>query len=333
MNVPIRKLLAVMLSGVLLYGVFVVYTGYQTVQASVQSFRWSGFGYALLLASFNYVLRFAKWEYYLRALRIPRVPLFNNVLIFLSGFVLTVSPGKVGEVFKSAVLERTYRVPTHLTAPIIVAERLTDVIAVVVLILVGSTALPGGLTWALLGAIAVGLGLACIYWSAPAAFVFSRVEASRAARLVPKLREAYAQLRTIAAPRLLLLPTLLSCIGWGCEGYALGIILRAFGETVSSAQAAFFYATSTLAGALVPVPGGLGVTEGLMQQQMIHLAGIGQGPATTSMLLIRIATLWWAVAVGFVALGLLRLRFGARLWQDNSTEATQPRVEPDQVLR
>ncbi len=55
--------------------------------------------------------------------------------------------------FKSAVLERTYDVPTHLTAPIVVAERLTDVIAVVVLILLGSTSLPGGFTWALLGAM------------------------------------------------------------------------------------------------------------------------------------------------------------------------------------
>lgn len=323
MNVPLRKLLVVMLAGVLLYGVFVVYTGYQTVQNSVQSFRWSAFGYALLLASFNYVLRFAKWVFYLRALRIPPIPLFNNVLVFLSGFVLTVSPGKVGEVFKSAVLERTYGVPTHLTAPIVIAERLTDVIAVVVLILVGSTSLPGGLIWAFLGAVAVSTGLLCIYWTGPATYLFRHLCTTRAARLVPKLEQAYAQLRTIAAPRLLVLPTLLSCIGWGCEGYALGLILRGFGAAVSDAQAAFFYATSTLAGALVPVPGGLGVTEGLMQQQMVHLASIAEGPATTSMLLIRIATLWWAVVVGFFALGLLRLRFGSGLWGGESSERSQ----------
>jgi uncharacterized protein (TIRG00374 family) len=311
----------VALAGVLFYGVFVVYTGYHTVQTSVQTFRWSGFVYALLLASFNYVLRFAKWEYYLRALNIRRIPLFNNVLIFLSGFVLTVSPGKVGEVFKSAVLERTYGVPAHLTAPIIVAERLTDVIAVVMLILVGSTSLPGGLVWATLGVVAVATGLLCIYWTKPLFTLFVKLEATRFASGLPKLRQAYGQLRTIAAPRLLFIPTLLSCIGWGCEGYALGLILDAFGESVSSVQAAFFYATSTLAGALIPVPGGLGVTEGLMQQQMVHLAGVGQGPATTSMLLIRIATLWWAVAVGFIALGLLRLRFGTQLLAPSPTRS------------
>lgn len=320
MNISLRRLLFVMLLGVLLYGLFVVYTGYQTVKTSVATFHWSGFGYALLLASFNYVLRFAKWEFYLRALRIPRIPLIDNALIFLSGFVLTVSPGKVGEVFKSAVLERTYGVPAHLTAPIIIAERLTDVIAVVALILVGSTTLPGGLVWASLGALAVIVGLVCIYWRKPVQTLLARLEQTKAVTAVPKLRQAYSQLQTIAAPRLLVLPTVLSCVGWGCEGYALGLILRAFGEPVSTVQAAFFYATSTLAGALVPVPGGLGVTDGLLQQQMVHLANVSQGAATTSMLLIRIATLWWAVLVGFVALGALRLRFGARLWEAGSAQ-------------
>jgi glycosyltransferase 2 family protein len=307
-----------LLGAVVLYGLFVVYTGYQTVERSVQTFRWSGFGWALVLASVNYVLRFGKWEFYLRALRVPHIPLFDNFLIFLSGFVLTVTPGKVGEMFKSAVLQRTYDVPTHLTAPIVVAERLTDVIAVVALILLGSTSLPGGMVWALLGAFAVAAGLACIYWDRPMAWLLSRLKTTKAAALVPKVSEAYAQLRRISSPRLLVVPTLLSCVGWGCEGYALGLILDAFGTNVPKVQAAFFYATSTLAGALVPVPGGLGVTEGLMQQQLLHIAAMDSGAATTAMLLIRIATLWWAVGVGFVALGVLRMKFGPGLRRNQS---------------
>lgn len=309
-----------MLGAVVLYGLFVVYTGYQTVERSVQTFRFSGFAWALVLASINYVLRFGKWEFYLRALRVPNIPLIDNFLIFLSGFVLTVTPGKVGEMFKSAVLQRTYDVPTHLTAPIVVAERLTDVIAVVMLILLGSASLPGGLTWALLGAFAVALGLACIYWNGPATWLFTRLDASKASALVPKLRESYAQLQRISSPRLLFVPTILSCVGWGCEGYALGLILDAFGTSVPKVQAAFFYATSTLAGALVPVPGGLGVTEGLMQQQLLHVASMDSGAATTAMLLIRIATLWWAVGVGFVALGLLRMKFGPGLRREPATD-------------
>lgn len=313
MKIPLQKLLLALLAAVVLYGAFVVYTGYQTVERSVETFRWSGFGWALVLASVNYLLRFGKWQFYLKALKVPSIPVVDNFLIFLSGFVLTVTPGKVGEMFKSAVLQRTYDVPTHLTAPIVVAERLTDVIAVVALILLGSASLPGGLIWALTGAFAVLAGLGCIYWDAPASWFFDKLAGTKAAGITPKLREAYTRLRLISSPRLLLVPTVLSCIGWGCEGYALGLILDAFGASVPKVQAAFFYATSTLAGALVPVPGGLGITEGLMQQQLLHVAAMEEGAATTAMLLIRIATLWWAVAVGFVALGLLRLKFGPGL--------------------
>ncbi len=44
MKIPVQKLLLAMLGAVLLYGLFIVYTGYQTVERSVQNFQFSGFG-------------------------------------------------------------------------------------------------------------------------------------------------------------------------------------------------------------------------------------------------------------------------------------------------
>lgn len=313
MKLPLRQLLLVLLGAVLLYGAFVVYTGYRTVTQSVVGFEWSAFAAALALSSMNYLLRFAKWEYYLARLSIRGIPKFDSFLIFLSGFVLTVTPGKVGEVFKSAVLARIHRVPGHLTAPIVIAERLTDVIAVVGLILVGSLALPGGLTWAIMGTLAVAVALGLVYWPVPVRTGLQWLRRTSAGFLAPKLEQAFEQLRQLATPRLLVVPTLLSCVGWACEGFALSIILSGFGETIGVFPAIFFYSTATLAGALIPVPGGLGVTDALIQQQLVRLAAVTAGHATTAMLLIRVATLWWAVVVGFVALAILRWRFGPGL--------------------
>jgi uncharacterized protein (TIRG00374 family) len=78
---------------------------------------------------------------------------------------------------------------------------------------------------------------------------------------------------------------------------------------VSWTLCVLFYSTATLAGALVPVPGGLGLVEGMLREAMLHLGGVEQGAATAAMILVRLATLWWAVLVGFIALFLLRLRF------------------------
>lgn len=311
MNAFLRRLMLALLLGVSVYGAFVAYTGYQRLGTALATYSWASFAGALGLATFNYGLRFAKWEYYLARLGIRGVPKTESLLVFLSGFVLTVTPGKLGEVFKSAVLQQTHGVSAARSAPIVVAERLTDVVAIVLLVLLGSLGLPGGLPWALAGAVCIAVGLILILWRTPLDALVAWMERRSGAwqRLAPRFREATESLRVLADPVALLWPSALSLIGWGAEGIALAWILQGFGADVTLPLAVFCYATATLAGALVPVPGGLGVAETLLQSQLVQLGGVSAGPATGAMILIRFATLWWAVIVGFVALGLLRARF------------------------
>jgi glycosyltransferase 2 family protein len=314
-NRLVRRVLLVTLLGVVLYGLFVVYTGLNQIGSSLARFHGSAFALALGLACSNYLLRFGKWQYYLSRLGIAGVPLLDSLLVFLTGFVLTITPGKVGEVFKSAVLAKTHGIPVERTAPIVVADRLTDAIGVVLLIALGSSSFRGGLPWAIAGTAAVTVGLVLILWQSPALWLCATLEArgGRLAGLVPKLRAALGSLRVVAGPSALLIPTLLSVVAWGAEGLALYVLLVGFGQTVPLPLAVFFYATATLAGALVPVPGGLGLVEGMLREALLHLGGVEQGAATAAMILVRLATLWWAVIVGFVALFLLRLRFPSEL--------------------
>ncbi len=320
MTGTLRKVLIAMLLGMALYVAYGLYTGYEAIRASLASFHWSAFAAALGLASFNYGLRFLKWEYYLRRLEIRGVPKLDSLLIFLSGFVLTVSPGKVGEVFKSAVLEETHRVPLERTAPIVIAERLTDVIGVVVLIAFGSASFSGGLGWALAGGALVLLGLGLIFWRRPSDALLASLERhpKLGARLAPRVREGVESLRAIATPSSLLLPSALSVLAWGCEGLALQVLLLGFGSSAPLGLSLFFYSTATLAGAIIPVPGGLGVTEGLLREQLFHLGQVPEGVATSAMILVRFATLWWAVLVGFAALALLKARFPRLLTQPSA---------------
>jgi uncharacterized membrane protein YbhN (UPF0104 family) len=60
---------------------------------------------------------------------------------------------------------------------------------------------------------------------------------------------------------------------------------------------------STLAGAaLFFMPGGIGGTEAAMVGLLREIAGVGEGVASLATVLTRAATLWFAVAIGFVAL-------------------------------
>lgn len=306
----VGRVVAVMLAAVAMYMAYAVWSGLGKVGADLARYSWPFFAAACALAFGNYVLRFFKWEFYLRRLDIRDVGKVDSFLTFLSGFVLTVTPGKVGEVFKSLVLFETHGVAVTRTAPIVVAERITDLIGVIVLIVLGSLGLEGGLVWAGIGAALV-LALLVLFASRRLSIgLIGLVERlpGRAGQLGPKLRAAYESLAILVRAKNLVLPTMLSVAAWFCECMALAVVLRGFGLQTDPRLCTFFYATSTLAGAIIPVPGGLGVTETSLKEQMQVLGGVAPETSTAAMMLVRFATLWFAVLVGFVALALLKRR-------------------------
>ncbi len=329
----VRRILIAMLIGVALYGALVLVRGWQAIGAELARFAWWAAAAACGLSLANYALRFLKWEYYLGVLGVARdeggrrvLPWWESLLVFLSGFVLTVTPGKVGEVFKSFVLFRLRAVPMTRTGPIVVAERLTDLIGVIALITVGGSTFPGGLFWAAMGSAVVLLLLALV--------MFPRLVLSLCAplarlpggagrvvtRAMPKLELSLVSLRALSSPRHLLVPSLLSVCGWALEGVAVALLLRGFSQELPVLKALFFYATATLAGALVPVPGGLGVTEKVLEESMVAIGGVPGPIATATMIMARLSTLWFAVLVGFVALAILRAKNPALLGQNSRSQ-------------
>jgi uncharacterized protein (TIRG00374 family) len=323
-NLLVRRLLVAMLFAVAVYGGFAVWRGLGKMGDELARFRWWAFAAACALAMSNYLVRWLKWEFYLARLGIRGVGRVDSLLTFLSGFVLTVTPGKVGEVFKSIVLFETHGVPVARTAPIVIAERVTDVIGVVILIVFGSLGFSGGLLWAGLGAAAVLVLLVVVSNRGLSYALIGVLERLPGPfrRIGPKLHEAYDSLAMMVKPSNLALPTLLSIVAWALECTALWVILRGFGQGTGFGLATFFYATSTLAGALVPVPGGLGVTETSLQGQLQELGHVPATTATAAMILVRFATLWFAVLVGFLALSWLKRRHAGLLAGDGAASPT-----------
>jgi glycosyltransferase 2 family protein len=327
MKANIRKILYAMLLGVCVYFGLALYSGLGKIRDSLAIFHFETFAAACALAFGNYVLRFFKWEFYLARLEIRGIPKLDSFLTFLSGFVLTVTPGKVGEVFKSLVLFETHDVPMTKTAPIVVAERATDVIGIVALIVFGSLGFSGGLVWAGIGAALV-LALIVVVGSKKLSMALIGLVGrmpGRIGKIAPKLEAAYASLATMLRFRNLIVPSILSAAAWTLECLALWVILAGFGQSTSIPLATFFYATSTLVGAIVPVPGGLGVTESALMGQMTEIGHVDKGIATAAMILVRFATLWFAVVIGFIALSWMKRRHPGLLAKDD-VKPTLPKL-------
>ena len=67
-------------------------------------------------------------------------------------------------------------------------------------------------------------------------------------------------------------------------------------------EATFAYGAATIVGAVALLPGGLGLTEAGMTGALLQVGASTTPVAMAATILCRLATLWWAVALGVVAL-------------------------------
>ena len=270
----------------------------------------------LLFSLANYITRFGRWEFFLRRLGLRLRPA-DSMAIFVGGFTFSVTPGKLGELFKSYLIKQVDGAALARTAPVVLAERLTDLGGLLLLAAVGVWgSRQGGLAWM------AGLGLVLLFMI----FLSSRrLEQMllRALSRIPALGRRTASIQgALDSSRDLLrgrdLPALLlfSALAWFWECWGLLYAARAFGHEITLTQGVGIYSLATLLGALAFLPGGLGVTEGSLALMLTSQTGLSAGPAAAATLLIRATTLWFAVGLGLLALIWLDRRhsLGAKLW-------------------
>jgi uncharacterized protein (TIRG00374 family) len=271
-------------------------------------FAWSALALALALALVNYAIRFVRWEICLRRQGV-RVPLPSSALVFGAGLSLSITPGKVGELVKSYLLRELYGTPVTRTAPIVIAERVTDLTALLVLAVIGVAAYGVATTLVAAAGALIALGLALLAWPRAARGLVDLVtRPRRLARFRAPLYELYDGLVGLCRPRTLVATTLLALPAWGAECVGFAAIVRGFpGAHVDLGLAVVIYAATTIAGALSFLPGGLGVTEGAMILLLVQsAAGLPRATAFDATILTRLATLWFAVILGLGCLAIAR---------------------------
>jgi uncharacterized protein (TIRG00374 family) len=297
-------------AGVAVYVGFSIWANAREVGHALERFWWRAAALACGLAAANYAVRWARWEYYLRRLGL-RIATRDSVLVFLAGFALTVTPGKLGEAVKALLLRQSHGIPAARTAPIVVAERITDLIGLLLLTLVGVFSFHVDRRFLVAGALCVGMGLAVIGNRTLATLLLATVERVRPlARFVPKAREFLATAAELLRPGPLLVTTALATVSWFFECLAFWVVVRGFpGAGLGLHAATFIYASMTIAGALSFLPGGLGITEaGMLALLTTFGSGINRGTAAAATFVTRATTLWFAVALGLGAMTLYARR-------------------------
>ena len=300
-----KKILLSVIFGALIYLIFSIYADFDKLLISFGKFNWIWLPVILALSFCNYVFRFFKWHYYTKVINI-QIPFKRSFLIFLSAFVMSVTPGKMGEVLKSYLLKEENGTPISKSAPIIIAERLTDFISIVLLCISGAFVFNYGQNLVIIvGIFFLSVTLLISYKKLSLRLISLFEKIKFISRHIQKIHIAYDSIYNLVKFKPLIIATLISLVSWFFECIGFFIVLKVFAQTsnidVSLMTATFIYAFSTIVGAIAMMPGGVGATEASLTGLMILLK-ISKDISVASTIIIRVSTLWFAVLVGIIAL-------------------------------
>jgi glycosyltransferase 2 family protein len=295
--------------GILITAAFVVLSDGSKVLQSLHTFEWRLVPLILLLSLSNYLLRFVKWHLYLHWVDAGPMGKMTSLIIFMSGLSMAITPGKVGEFLKPYLVRRVNGTALSVTAPIVVAERITDGIAVLILASLGLLQVRHG--WMLLAALGVlfvtftlliqrrSLTQSLLRRFEHIGFIGKRAEV---------LERLYESTWKMFRPKKLAIAVGISGISWAGECIAFYLVMLGLGFPASAHllfAAASSLAIATTIGAISLLPGGLGAAELSATGLLILFVGsahIDHETAATATLLIRFATLWFGIALGLIAL-------------------------------
>ncbi len=274
------------------------------VAGRLAGFAWPLLPAALACTLFNYTLRFVKWHVYPRQIGAADLTLRESARLFVAGFPLAVTPGKVGEVLKAVWLQQKAGIPVPRGMAVVVAERISDGLAVLALSTLGVVAYP---RYAPAFAAALGLLAGLVIISQIRPFALRLLKGADRIPLVRRfaggLHELYEGSYALFRPRVTLAAVGLGTLSWLGEGIGFYLILTGLGVPggwETAGDAVFILSFATVIGALSTLPGGLGAAEGTIAGMLALVMSVPASVAVAATLLIRFATLWFGVTLGLL---------------------------------
>ena len=299
-----NRIYIVIIAIIVLYFIFLVISDLGEVYAQLNKMDTNYLPIILLLIPLCWIVLFTRWNLLLKNSNI-HVPVKDNLKIYLSGFALSITPGKVGELIKSQLLKNKFGIPREKTAPIVLVEQLYNIIGIIGVSILGLWYFEFGAHIILIAASLLVIILILI--SSKRLFekfltLLSRIKFL--SQYTSTFSNSYDVLRKSTRGWVVVYASALSIAFWLIESVIAYFVLLSFGiNHIEFLSVITTYTSSIILGVASFLPLGIGVVEGSLAG-FFTLQGVDVSVALTLVIFIRIFTRWIAVSVGFVSLKL-----------------------------
>lgn len=296
MKLDFKKALIGVALGVVVYLILMIISGFNEVINAISTVSINIIILYLILTFFNYVIRSLKWHFFLRKSDV-RISYSESFKSFFAGLSMIITPGRMGELIKCYLLKRSKNIPMSSTVPLVVAERVTDIFALLILTLIGSLIFPD--YWFL--SISVLILLCILYFLLMQKFTYKIIKKIPIInRFEDFLDKFQASIKKVGV-KSSIIGTLITIPSWFLECIGLFYLLEFF-NAGSLLSATFLFSFSTVFGAISMLPGGLGAAETSLSFFLVNLEGLSLTISAAITILTRFLTLWFGAFLGVLFL-------------------------------
>lgn len=303
----INWIVIVIILSVLFYLLFVFFSGADEVVAAAEHLDLAYVPLILGIVFVAYLIRGFRWNFYLHEIGV-KVSQGEGQWLYFSGLSMLITPMMLSGAIKVGLVKARHGEPISSSFPIVIVERLTDLIGMLVLIVVAGFAL----AFFKVDPYFIGGTLFVVCFL----IIFIGIMRNRAlcerglawlgrGKLRKKLQEpfqnAYSTIYSLLNPRALVIASIIGFLSWTVQGIAFYLVLVGMGIELGVLETMFIFAFPTVLGVISQLPGGIGAEEGGMLALLL-LAGQESGISVAAILIYRILTLWFGLLMGVIAL-------------------------------
>jgi len=289
------KVWLIILFAVAVYLLMGIYADFGKLSQAMKDFRWTFLLLLFALTTTNYLLRFIKWDYFLKQAGVY-LNLKDNLFVFFSGLAMIITPGKIGEIWKGWLIKDINGEELSKTVPVVIVERITDVLGLAILSIFGVLYYKQGVYLILVLLLLFSLFFAAVKSRTTSTWIISKLE-TKMGKYAENIKTMHRTFEATMEPKGLIGMSLLSAFAWFFECLGMYIVILGFKESLNITLATFIFSFASLAGAVSMIPGGLGVAEATISGL---LQFFGSAPATSVgiAIIIRLGTLWYGAIMG-----------------------------------
>jgi glycosyltransferase 2 family protein len=297
-----RKVITVIIAVTIFYILMVVYSDANQMIKYLHNID-IGF-VSLIILSFliSILIKSVRQSYLLNSISI-RLGFVQNVVLYIAGLSMTITPGGMGQMIKSHYLLKHQDQPISKTLPIVIAERYNDILALVSFTILFAAI--ENLTILMIPIFAIGMVIAIGGVMIRNRNLFQFLQAlSMKISIFKGLKNSSAEfnstLVSLFENRKLFFCWLLSMAAFFFDAVGIFMCFQSLKLNFDFGFTTAFGFSSIVLGAISFIPAGAGVTEFSFVQLLSHY-GVEISEATAVVLLVRLTSMWFLTFLGIVA--------------------------------